>query len=220
MEAIETSGKTVEEAVARALEQLGLTREQVEISVLKKGRSGILGLGGEDAVVRVGPVPPPAGSAAREPQDVAVEVVSQLLSMMKVSATVEVVPPAQGNESEGQVTLNIRGDDLGILIGRRGQTLSSLQFLVRTMVSQRLKERYPLTLDVEGYKRHRYESVRGLAERMAQQVQATGRPVTLEPMPADERRLVHLALSEFRGVTTESLGEGESRRVTITAKQK
>lgn len=220
MEAIETSGKTVDEAVAKALEKLGLTREQVEISVLKKGRSGILGLGAEDAVVRVEPVSPPAASHANESQDVAVEVVSQLLSLMKVPATVEVAPPQEGNESEGQVTLDIRGDDLGILIGRRGQTLGSLQFLVRTIVSQRLKERYPLTLDVEGYKRHRYESVRGLAERMAEQVQTTGLPVTLEPMPADERRLVHVTLSDFQGVTTESLGEGESRRVTITAKNK
>jgi spoIIIJ-associated protein len=111
--------------------------------------------------------------------------------------------------------LNIKGDDLGILIGRRGQTLASLQYTVRLIVAKRLQSRQHLSLDVEGYKERRYKSLHALALRIAEQVRTSGRPINLEPMPADERRIIHLALADDPRVTTESLGEGEYRRVAI-----
>ena len=117
------------------------------------------------------------------------------------------------------ITFDITGDDLGILIGRRGQTLACLQYMVRLIVSHQTKAETPIVVDVEGYKKRRYESLRALAQRLAEQVKASKVPVTLEPMPAYERRIVHLALAEHPEVTTQSIGVGEARRVVIEAKK-
>jgi len=111
--------------------------------------------------------------------------------------------------------LNIVGDDLGMLIGRRGETLRDLQFLVRLMISRKIGSWPNLLLDVEGYKARRESLLRGLAERMAEQVKRTGNAVTLEPMPAHERRIIHLALHNDPDVYTESTGEDEERKVQI-----
>jgi spoIIIJ-associated protein len=113
------------------------------------------------------------------------------------------------------LVLNITGDDLGILIGRRGETLRALQYLVRLMVSHRLKHWSNLVVDVENYVVRRRHGLEGLALRVAEQVARTGRPQALEPMPAYERRVVHVALRKHPQVTTRSVGEGERRRVTI-----
>ena len=113
------------------------------------------------------------------------------------------------------VALDIQGRDLGLLIGRQGQTLASLQFLLNLMVARRAKSRLPIIVDVEGYKRRRYEALNALAFRFADEVRKTGQPATLEPMPAFERRLVHLALSSFPDIITESTGTGMSRKVVI-----
>lgn len=221
MDAVEMSGKTVAEAVRKALEQMGLTEDQVTVTVVKKGRSGILGLGGEDALVRVEPVAAPqapeAPEAAGSSAEVAQEVANRLLSLLGVSAKAVVSRVGEGEEE--RLVLNIEGDDLGILIGRRGQTLASLQYVVRLIVAKRMGTRQSLAVDIEGYKERRYRSLQALAVRMAEQVKGTGRGVSLEPMPADERRVVHLALAEDPEVTTESEGEGEDRRIVITMKR-
>ena len=115
------------------------------------------------------------------------------------------------------IKFNIEGDDLGILIGRRGQTLTSFQYITRLILANRVKGWVPISVDVEGYKKRRYEALQGLALRLADQVKATHRPMTLEPMSADERRIVHLTLSERTDVTTHSIGVGDERKVTITA---
>lgn len=141
------------------------------------------------------------------------ELLEELLSLMNIPATVEEKEPSP--DSSAPVCLNISGDDLGILIGRRGNTLASLQYIVFLMVSQRLKAHMPVSIDVEGYKERRSQSLTSLAQRMAERVVATGHTVTMEPMPASERRIVHLALRDYPGVTTESIGEGEERKVTI-----
>ena len=107
------------------------------------------------------------------------------------------------------------GDDLGILIGRRGQTLASLQFMVRLIVSHQTKKWVPIVVDIESYRRRRSEKLEALAERLAEQVRERGRPFTLRPMLPYERRIIHLALADYPNVTTESIGEGESRRVVI-----
>ena len=211
MESLETSAKTVEEAVALALEKLGASRDQVEVVVLKEGKPGFLGLGGEEATVRV------LRRQSEEERQAAVilakEVLERLLSLMKVSASIEEKEPSE--EGRALILLEITGDDLGILIGRRGQTLSSLQYLLYLMVGHQLKAHVPVTIDVAGYRERRQEALKNLAWRMAERVMATGQPVPLEPMPASERRIIHLALQDYPGVITQSIGEGEDRKVTI-----
>jgi spoIIIJ-associated protein len=118
-------------------------------------------------------------------------------------------------EGLGGPAFDIEGDDAGLLIGRRGETLKSLQFLIRYMVSQRLGTHANVQVDVEGYQERRYQALANMARRVAQRVADTGRPITMEPMPPNERRIVHLALAEHPRVTTESLGEGSGRQVVV-----
>jgi spoIIIJ-associated protein len=209
---MEISGKTVEEAIQKALEQLGVSRNEVEVTILSEGRSGILGLGAEEARVRVKTLVPVADSE-RPLAGVAKEVLERLLAMMEVSASVTQVAVVP-------VTLNIKGDDLGILIGRRGQTLACLQHIVRLIVSHQTKVWLPVIIDVEEYKQRRYQALEALAYRMAEQVKVKRVPFTLEPMPAYERRIIHLALADHPDVTTQSIGEGETRKVVITPKRR
>lgn len=233
MESVDASGKTVEEAIEKALAQLGLERTQVDVEVVKEGRSGILGIGGEEARVTVTPrggaatpraaegVEPALGAEPVEMSEadiqLAVEVLEKLLSMMDVDATVRVrEPESLGDGAAGvKIVLDISGDDLGILIGRRGETLASLQYIVNLVVGRKLKARASFAVDVAGYRRRREQSLRNLALHMAERVRTTKQLMTLEPMPPNERRIVHLALAEDASVITESIGEGENRKVVI-----
>lgn len=151
--------------------------------------------------------------------DTAKEALESLLSRLGVEASVapEAKPPfEQGTEVPEVITINVTGDDLGILIGRRGQTLAALQHIVRLMVAHQVKARVPIVIDVEGYKQRRYSALQSLAWRMAEQVKERKKPFALEPMPAYERRIIHLALADDPEVTTESTGVGEVRKVVIT----
>jgi spoIIIJ-associated protein len=215
MESIEISAKTEEEAVALALADLGLSRSEVDVVVIKKGKTGIFGFGSEEVRVRVTPRQQPPGGA----DDISVmakEALDKLLSLMGVSGGVE--PAAKGVADTEHLMLDIKGEDLGILIGRRGETLSALQYLVNLIVSRRVKGRVGVVVDVEGYRERRYESLRLLARRLGEQVKTTGRAVTLEPMPANERRIIHLELKDNPDVTTESMGQGEERKIVIKSK--
>jgi spoIIIJ-associated protein len=194
----------------------------VEVTVVKAGKSGILGLGAEEAVVRVSPL---AMEAEERSQviEVAREALESLLGWLGVEASVnlEEKPPFEaGTGAADVITINVTGDDLGILIGRRGQTLAALQHIVRLMVAHRIKERVPIVIDVEGYKQRRYEALQALALRMAEQVKERKKPFALEPMPAYERRIIHLALADNPDVTTESTGVGELRKVVIMPRPK
>ena len=211
MESLEKSAKTVDEAIELALEELGASRDEVEIVVLKEARSGFLGIGGGGATVRVSRIQ--TSEVAEGAAAVAKEMLGQILSLMDVEAVVEEkeLPPG----GRASFNLEIKGDDLGILIGRRGQTLSSLQYLLYLMLGHRLKEHVPLGIDVEGYLDRREESLKGLAERMAERVVTTGQIAVMEPMTPRERRIVHLALREYKGVRTQSIGDGDYRKVTI-----
>lgn len=144
-----------------------------------------------------------------------------MLEKMDLEAAVALATLPFAEEIDGVVPvgLNVNGDDLGILIGRRGQTLACLQYLLRLIVANRTGTWLPIIVDVEGYKVRRYEALRALAERIAGQVVARQRPFTLEPMPAYERRIIHLALADYPGVTTESTGMGEGRKVVIMPRQ-
>jgi spoIIIJ-associated protein len=221
MESLEVSAKTVEEAIERGLQQLGLTREQVETVVLNKGRSGFLGMGAEEAVVRLTPL-----MSARDESDLpsaAKAALEEILGRMKLKAHVELRTDVQQEDGESgipPIALEVDGEDLGILIGRRGETLAALQYILRLIVAHQEKARVPLTVDVEGYKQRRYGSLRELALRMAQQAVSSRQSRTLEPMPADERRIVHLALSVNPDVVTQSVGEGELRKVVIMPRKR
>lgn len=215
MESVEVSAKNVEEAVELALKKLGANRDEVEVVVLKKGRPGFLGFGAEEARVRV--TRHRLEEAERASVILATEILEKLLNLMKVPASIQVKEPSSSGEITGRapIALDISGEDLGILIGRRGNTLSSLQYVLYLMVSHQVKARVLLSMDVEGYRERRYEALKNLALRMAERVRDTGQPVTLEPMPPSERRIIHLALQEHPEVITQSMGEGESRKVTI-----
>ncbi len=244
---VEISAKTVEEAIARGLADLSLTREQAEITILNPGRSGVLGFGAEDALVRIAPRPElqekqkekvpevaepesdfeESALAALAPEaptseaaELAVDVLQGLLDRMNIRArvTVRVGDDLIEEGEEPPLTLDIVGDDLGILIGRQGETLRDLQYMTRLMLSRHLERWEPVVVDVESYRVRRRRSLHLLAIRMAERVVVSRQRVVLEAMPAHERRIIHMALRDHPTVTTKSIGEGEHRKVTIIPK--
>ena len=208
MRMIETTAKTPEEAIEIALKELDVERPDVAIDVVSKGKTGILGIGGEPAKVRVTVVdkPPDAVLATTD-------ILQSLVSLMDVSATITLVHAER--EDVGGPVFDIDGDDSGLLIGRRGETLRAFQFLVSFIASRRLGDRVNLFVDVAGYQERRYETLRTLAQRVARRVASSGREVPLEPMPPNERRIVHMALADDPDVSTMSDGMGDGRRVVI-----
>ena len=215
MESIEMTGKTVDEALEIALRELDADRGEVEIDVISRGKSGMFGIGSEPAKIKVTKLL--IESDEIDSQDlvtVSREVINKLISYMGV----EVICNLRQSESEdiGGPVFEIEGDDSGLLIGRKGETLRSLQFLVRYLVSKKTDRRANLSLDVEGYDERRRQSLSNLASRVSQRVVKTGRSIELEPMNARERRVVHMALSDRQDVYTESSGSGEDRRVVIS----
>lgn len=218
MESLEVSAKTVEEAIQLALDQLNVSREEVEVTVVREGKPGILKLGSEEATVRVtllAAVPEEEGGVSQQ----AKRILEDLLAALEIEASVVVeVGPITEEQAVGPITLDVEGGDLGILIGRRGQTLASLQYIVRLILAHQTKAWLPVTIDVEGYKHRRYISLQNMAWHLAEQVQTRKAPFTLEPMSAYERRIIHLSLAEHPDVTTHSIGIGESRKVVIEPK--
>jgi spoIIIJ-associated protein len=236
MESVEVSAKSVDDAIDIALEELGLKRQQAQIEILSAGKPGLFGIGGEQARVRVtaleeGTARPMAEAEleVEEPSDVEVKEVSspevdlaadhlrQFLDFTETDGDVSVRAPETPGDGLGRASavLDVAGDDLGLLIGRRGNTLAALQYMINLMVSRKMGTRVLISVDIEHYRRRREDSLLGLARRMADRVRQSGRSVTLEPMPAAERRIVHLVLSEDGAVTTGSVGDGESRKVVI-----
>jgi spoIIIJ-associated protein len=221
MDVLEVNAKTVNEAIEKALVEMGLSREEVRITILSEGKSGgLFGIGGEDARVRIEKLetdPEPSS----EINIVAAEILQKLLALLEVEGKVvsATYPDETGEQPVAPLAFNIEGDDLGILIGRRGQTLAALQYILRLIVGHKSQTWIPIIVDAEGYKERRYEALKALALRMAEHVKTRGAPFTLEPMPPYERRIVHLALADNPAVYTESIGEGESRKVVIRPKR-
>ncbi len=209
MDGIEISAATVEQAIEKAEAQLGLSRDQFEVDVVRGEMSDIAGKGDEEALIRVNPVTLPEEEAIK----VVTEILDTLLGFLGVTGKVEIL------SDEIPLDLDIEGDDLGILIGRRGQTLASLEYITKLMVVGRLKTWIPLTIDVAGYKKRRRDSLERLALYLGEQVKSRRRAITMEPMPAGERRIVHLTLADNPDVTTQSMGDGENRKVVILLKQ-
>jgi spoIIIJ-associated protein len=227
MKSIEISARTVAEAVELALAQLGKDRDEVAIEVLVSGEAG------DEALVRVTVVddddePDAAAPAeASRPADsaevgvIARHILEDMLTRMDIHAYITAVTsqvPGQKGDIEETVTLHVEGADeeaMGLLIGRRGETLRSLQFLLNLLVSRKVQKWPQVVVDVGSYRQRRQESLEGLARRMAERVRQTGRPIMLEPMAAYERRIVHLALRGDTTIYTESSGEGETRKIVI-----
>jgi len=210
MNSVEVVGRTVEEAVAEALARLQAGRDEVHITVLEEGTKGLFGLiGSKQAKVRVERIPAHELKLART-----VAFLKELLAKMGVEAEVT------GTADEETINVEVTGEGLGVLIGRRGQTLDALQYLTGLAVNRQTGESWHrVVIDVEGYRERRTETLQQLAQRMAAKVQATGRRVVLDPMTAAERRIVHQELSQVAGVETHSEGKEPYRKVVIVPKK-
>jgi spoIIIJ-associated protein len=240
----EVIAPTVEEAVQNGLEELGLPADAVEIEVLDEGSRGIFGLGTRMARVRLSvketsqaepeiktaefPDEPKESStspAAVSLKDdialhVARETVSELLERMNIKAKVSThLGEVDEHDNSMALLVDISGDDLSVLIGKRSETLNALQYISRLIVNKELGRSVTLVLDVEGFRYRRDKQLRTLAQRMADQALKTGRRQLLEPMPANERRIIHMELRNHPGVLTESQGEEPHRKVTIIPKE-
>jgi len=219
---IEVSAPTVEEAIAEGLAELGRAEDEVKIEVLDPGSRGVLGIGAKAALVRLSFVEleEEAPTLEENAEQVARETLQELLAKLGVKARVSIRPEEEMPQDEDAppFILDIMGDDLGVLIGRRGQTLQDLQYITRLIVSREVQRWVNLVVDVEKYKARREKSLRQLAHRMAERVSFNHQPVALEPMPPNERRIIHLTLRDHPIVTTKSIGKGEQRKVTIVPK--
>lgn len=207
MRVVEQIGKTPEEAKAAALKKLGVESEdEVEIEVLDEGSKGVFGWGTKYARVRV---------KIKDDSDQKVEeVIRQLLMLMGIKATVE------KNEEGFQELYAIYGDNLGHLIGRRGQTLEAMQFIVNLIINKGQTEKTKIVLDIEGYRMRRERNLRSLAQRAAQQARRERKPFIMEPMLPSERRIIHLALKNNPDVETHSEGQEPMRKVVITPRKR
>ncbi len=221
---IEVRAVTVEEAIAKGLVELGRAEDEVEIEVLNPGSRGVLGIGAKEALIRLSFVEPEEEEEAppleESVEQIARETLQELLVKMGIKASVSIRPEEEVPQDEDAppFILDIMGDDLGVLIGRRGQTLQALQYVTRLIVSREVQHWVNLVVDVEKYKLRREKSLRQLAQRMAERVSFGGQPVALEPMPPNERRIIHLTLRDHPIVTTKSIGKGDQRKVTIVPK--
>lgn len=201
------SAKTVEEAVALAVKELGApSAEAIEYTVLEEAKKGFLGLGAQDAKISASYTK--AGGAQR-----ALDFVEKLLADMTIEAEVEM------SEGEGEARITITGESAAVLIGHHGETLDSLQYLASLAANKRVdgkKEEYvKISVDVEGYRAKREETLRALARRMAAKVQKYKKSVMLEPMNPYERRIIHSEIQEIEGVSTNSIGSENNRKIVI-----
>jgi spoIIIJ-associated protein len=226
---LEKIAPTVEDAIAEGLAELGLTEDEVDVEVLDSGSRGLLGIGGRQARVRLSikpvaapipgasPVVSPAGD--EKTLHLSRQIVIDLLEKMTVNASVEVHYGEAEEDGESPVLVDIHGPDLGFLVGRHAEILNAMQYLVNLMVSKQVEHWVQVVIDVEGYRVRHERQLRQLARRIADQVVKSGRRQSLEPMPAYDRRLIHLELRDHPAVTTQSVGEEPMRKVTIIPKQ-
>jgi spoIIIJ-associated protein len=234
---LEVIAPSVEEAVERGLADLGLTADEVDVEVLDSGSRGLFGLGGRQVRVRLNvkdsnfdepkqvvstnstePVKPLVAGVPDDVLNHTEQVVSELLYQMKVTAQISAHYGEIDEEGRQPIYVDIRGNDLGILIGRKAEILNALQYIVNLILGKQLERWVQVIVDVEGYRTRRERQIRQMASRMADQAIKTGKRQVLEPMNAAERRLVHLELRNHPDVITQSIGEDPARKVTISPK--
>jgi spoIIIJ-associated protein len=235
---IEAIAPSVEEAILKGAKEWGLPPDAFDVEVLDEGTKGLLGFGVRQARVRLtvrsssdtgrvdikreepvrqaGEIQSSVEGSDEEALQITHDTVSELLQRMGIEARIE----ARWGEADapGKIRplfLDIHGDDLSILIGRRGETLTALQYITRLIVGKELKRPVAVLIDIEGYRARREQQIRRLAQQMAKQAVETSQTMSLEPMPAYERRIVHIELRENPDVDTTSVGERDQRKVTI-----
>ncbi len=246
---LEKIAPTVDEAVALGLAELNLTEQDVEVEILDSGSRGLFGVGSRQARVRLTVKPPVTEAEAapvqagmpvensQEPSTITVpretdfsvldnnllfisrQTVVDLLEKMKITAHVEVHFGDPDDDGEQPILVDIQGDDLAILIGRRAEILNALQYITNLIVSKQVEHWVQVVVDVQGYRARHERQLRQMAQRMADQAMKAGRRQMLEPMPASDRRIIHLELRNHPGVTTQSVGEEPTRKVTIIPKE-
>ncbi len=206
MDFIEVSAKNVAEAVTEACRQLSITSEKLEYEVMDEGKTGVFGIRSRPAVIRA------------KVKDTLEDNVKSFLSDVFAAMNSEVAISIQYNEEEKVVDVDLSGDDMGMLIGKRGQTLDSLQYLLSLVVNKNSEEYIRVKVDTENYRERRKETLENLAKNIASKVKRTGRSVSLEPMNPYERRIIHATLQNDKYVTTHSKGNEPYRRVVVTPK--
>jgi spoIIIJ-associated protein len=204
---IEKRGKNVDEAIKAALEELGCEIEDVVIEIVEEPSKGILGIvGKKPAVVKV--------SMIDRPEQKTRKVLETLLQKMKLDYQI-----ANVDYDDEKVRINIIGKDMGLLIGRKGETLDTLQYMIGLIINRKRDKRIRVILDVEDYRRKREESLEALAIRLSEKVKETRKNVVMRPMSSQERRIVHTALQSDPHITTYSIGEEPNRKLVITLKK-
>lgn len=207
MEYSEFTGKTVDDAIVEACAKLVITRDKLDYEVIDEGKSGLLGIGSKPAVIKARPM--------SKIDDVAKDFLKEVFEAMDMAVVINVAY----DEFDQTMNIDLSGDDMGVLIGKRGQTLDSLQYLVNLVVNKNTEEKIHVKVDTEDYRRRRRETLENLAKNMASKVKRTKRSVSLEPMNPYERRIIHSALQNDKFVTTHSEGEEPYRKVVITLKK-
>ena len=208
MDMITVSAKTVDDAITKALIELGTTSDKLEYEIVDKGSNGILGfIGSKPAVIRA--------KKKETIEDKAVTFLSDVFGAMGLGVQLE----TSYSEKEKELSINMSGDDMGILIGKRGQTLDSLQYLVSLVINKENEDYIRIKLDTENYRERRKETLETLAKNIAYKVKRTRHSVSLEPMNPYERRIIHSALQNEKFVVTRSEGEEPFRHVVISLKK-
>ena len=209
MEFKEFTGKTVDDALTNATVALGITSSEIKYEVVEEGSSGFLGIGSKDAVIKV------VISADEDPKKVAKEFLDGVFEAMQLEVNISM----DLNESDNTLLIDLAGPEMGVLIGKRGQTLDSLQYLTNLAVNRSSENYTRVKIDTEDYRRRRKETLENLAKNMASKVKRTKKSVTLEAMNPYERRIIHSALQNDNNVTTHSEGEEPYRYVVINLKK-
>ena len=200
----EFSAKTVDDAITNALVELQTTSDKIEYEVVEEGSSGILGLFSKQAVIRV--------RKKDDIQENAVEFLSDVFKAMEMNVDIEI----EYNDVENQMNIELSGDEMGMLIGKRGVTLDSLQYLVSLVINKKTEDYVKVKIDTENYRERRKETLENLARNLAHKVKRIHKSVVLEPMNPYERRIIHSSLQNNKYVTTYSEGEEPYRRVVVT----
>ncbi len=207
MEFIEVSAKTVSDAITEACQKLTVTSDKLEYEVIDEGSAGFLGIGSKPAVIKA--------RVKSSVEDSAKDFLKDVFAAMDMTVVVDV----KYDEAEGTMDIDLSGDDMGVLIGKRGQTLDSLQYLVSLVVNKNVENYIRVKVDTENYRERRKETLENLAKNISYKVKRTKRPVSLEPMNPYERRIIHSALQNDKYVTTHSEGEEPYRHVVVVLKK-
>ena len=210
MEFIEVSAKTINDAITEACQKLGVTSDKLEYEVVEEGSNGFLGIGSKPAVIK----------ASVKAEEVTLdEAAKNFLKDVFTAMNLAVVIDVKYDEAEKSMDIDLSGDEMGVLIGKRGQTLDSLQYLVSLVVNKDSEDYIRVKVDTENYRQRRKETLENLAKNIAYKVKRTKRSVSLEPMNPYERRIIHSALQNDKYVTTHSEGEEPFRRVVVSLKK-